>query len=160
MESVKTCLCSIVWRARFFAAIVAAFGCFAGTVRSASRWATLEAIHALENPRNLSRPGPFGELGAYQFRETTWRIHTKAPFAQALNRQTSDQVAILHYDWLKRGLEQARLPVTSYNIALAWNGGLNAVLRGHAPTVAHDYASRAVSLADVFENRAQLATSH
>ena len=159
MESVKTCLLRTFRRTRFFGAIVAAFVGFSGESRAASRWATLEAIHALENPRNLSRPGPFGELGAYQFREMTWRIHTTVPFAQALNRQVSDQVAILHYDWLKRGLEQARLPVTSYNIALAWNGGLNAVRRGSAPSVAHDYASRAVNLADSFESRAQVAAS-
>ena len=140
--------------------MVLAAGFFLNGLSGASRWATLEAIHALENPRNLSRPGPFGELGAYQFRETTWRIHTKVPFAQALDRQMSDQIAIRHYDWLKRGLEQARVPVTSYNIALAWNGGLNAVVRGHAPTVAHDYASRAVNLADAFESRAPLAAAH
>src|SRR2546430_6926225 len=37
-----------------------------------TRQVTLEAIHNLENPRDLTRPGPRGELGAYQFRESTW----------------------------------------------------------------------------------------
>ena len=123
----------------------------AGPVHASIRWATLEAIHHLENPRNLSRPGPAGELGAYQFRSATWRMHTTRPFQQALNREASDVVAVKHYDWLKRGLEKAGLPATPYNIALAWNGGLSAVLAGRAPSIAHDYASRAANLAAVYE---------
>ena len=130
------------------------------TVAKASiRWATLEAIHQLENPNNSARPGPFGELGAYQFRSSTWRMHTKAPFLQALDRQTSDAVAVQHYEWLKRGLEEARLPVTPYNIALAWNGGLSAVIAGSSPRVAHDYAMRAANLTAVFDDSARYAVA-
>ena len=65
-----------------------------GEIRAAGRAATLEAIHHLENPRNLTRPGPRGELGAYQFRVSTWRMHTALPFAAALDRQTSDLIAV------------------------------------------------------------------
>jgi hypothetical protein len=111
------------------------------------RAALLAAIHNLENPRNVTRPGPRGELGAYQFRAATWRMHTTLPFEQALDRETSDSVAVKHYDWLKRGLESARVPATRYNIALAWNGGLAAVIKGRAPSAAHNYAQRAVNLA-------------
>jgi hypothetical protein len=114
---------------------------------SPTRSATLEAIHKLENPRNLTKPGPHGELGAYQFRSTTWRMHTSIPFERALDRAVSDSVAIRHYEWLKRGLEKARIPATPYNIALAWNGGLGAVISGKSPRVAHYYAQRAVNLA-------------
>jgi hypothetical protein len=129
------------------AALLALWSVSATLARAATRWSTLEAIHRLENPRNLTRPGPRGELGAYQFRQATWRMHTKTPFQQALDRETSDRVAVRHYDWLKRGLEQAGLPVTTYNIALAWNGGLAAVIAGTSPHVAHDYAERVVNLA-------------
>ena len=115
-----------------------------------TRWATLEAIHKLENPRNLPRPGPKGELGAYQFRSSTWRMHTKTPFYRAIDRQESDVVAVKHYEWLKRGLEQAGLPATTYNIALAWNGGLSAAIKGRAPRAAHDYAARATNLATIY----------
>ena len=118
-----------------------------------SRWATLEAIHQLENPRNLSTPGPFGELGAYQFREMTWRMHSNSPFVQALDRRASDEVAVKHYEWLKRRLEGAGLPATCYNIALAWNGGLEATVLGRAPAVAHDYADRATNLARALSAR-------
>lgn len=125
--------------------------CFvsATAAHAAGRWATLEAIHHLENPRNLTRPGPFGELGAYQFRVTTWRMHTSIPFSQALDRRTSDIIAVQHYEWLKEKLEAAGKPATPYNIALAWNGGVNAAISGKAPRVAHNYAQRAANLAAV-----------
>lgn len=125
--------------------------------RAATRWATLEAIHHLENPRNSPRPGRHGELGAYQFRASTWRMHTDEPFERALDRATADRIAVKHYEWLKRGLEKARVPATPYNIALAWNGGLDAAIRGRSPRVAHDYAQRATNLAMTLSNRALLA---
>lgn len=84
-------------------------------------------------------------------------MHTKAPFSAALDRHTSDNVAVSHYEWLKRGLEQAHLPVTPYNIALAWNGGLDAVIAGKAPAAAHDYASRVVNFVGVFAPNEPLA---
>lgn len=123
------------------------------------RWAMLKAIHCLENPRNLTRPGPRGELGAYQFREVTWRSYTNEPFLRALDRDMSDFVATRHYEWLKSRLEQARVPATPYNIALAWNGGIAATLRGRAPRTAHDYAQRAANLVAVFEQNATVAAA-
>jgi hypothetical protein len=116
-------------------------------VQAASRSATLEAIHKLENPRNSPRPGKHGELGAYQFRSSTWHMHTTLPFQHALNRETSDEIAIKHYEWIKRGLEVAQVPATPYYIALAWNGGLSAAVSGRSPRIAHDYAERAANLA-------------
>jgi hypothetical protein len=117
------------------------------------REATLEAIHQLENPRNSPKPGARGELGAYQFRVTTWRMHTTLPFRRALERELSDFVAVRHYEWLKRGLERAGMRVSTYNIALAWNGGLEAAIRGRAPRAAHVYADRAANLAASFATR-------
>ncbi|HXD51100.1 MAG TPA: hypothetical protein VN689_04365 [Burkholderiales bacterium] len=126
----------------------------AGTPTAPSRWATLEAIHQLENPHNVTTPGRFGELGAYQFRPSTWRMHTSIPFERALERKISDEVAIKHYEWLKSRLVSAGLPATCYNIALAWNGGVDAVVRGQAPAVAHDYAERASNTAVRLNGRA------
>ena len=74
-------------------------------------------------------------------------MHTNVPFAQAIDRSTSDAVAQKHYDWIRRGLEDANVPATPYNIALAWNGGLSAVISGRSPRAAHDYAERATNLA-------------
>lgn len=125
------------------------FACVVGLtgLRAADRWATLEAIHQLENPRNVSRPGPHGELGAYQFRSATWRMHTSLPFHHALDRRVADVIAVKHYEWLKRGIEAAGMAATPYMIALAWNGGLSGAVSGRAPAAAHDYAARAANLA-------------
>src|SRR5581483_3534765 len=76
-------------------------------VRAADRWETLEAIHWVENPHDSTRIGAHGELGPYQFRQSTWRMHSHRPFYQAVNRQYSDEVAVKHYEWLRGGLEQA-----------------------------------------------------
>lgn len=130
-----------------------------GVARASEQWATLEAIHQLENPRNLTRPGPYGELGAYQFRASTWRMHTAIPFHRANERAVSDNVAVKHYDYLKRGLERAGVPSTPYNIALAWNGGLQAAVSGKSPRVAHDYATRAANLTQVFAARPRVVAS-
>lgn len=111
------------------------------------RWETLQAIHWVENPHNSPRPGPCGELGAYQFRESTWRMHTQVPFRQAIERTHSDAVAVRHYEWIRRGLVRAGLPVTPYNVALAWNGGLAATVRGRVSAATRNYAERVSNLA-------------
>lgn len=141
--------------ARPWAALLALF---VGVVsaEAADRALVLEVIHQLENPRNLTRPGRYGELGPYQFRAATWRMHTNLPFRRALDRSISDQIAIKHYEWLKRGLERARMPATPYNIALAWNGGLSAAITGKAPRRAHDYAQRAANLVAILGQPQQL----
>ncbi len=118
---------------------------------ASERWATLEAIHQLENPGNSDQPGALGELGAYQFREETWKMHTTAPFSRALDRRASDAVAVKHYEWIKSELERRGISATPYRIALAWNGGIRAVFVEHPPAVAVDYASRAANLAEYFQ---------
>jgi hypothetical protein len=117
------------------------------TAKANERRETLQAIHWVENPRDTPRPGPRGELGAYQFRESTWRMHTPAPFSHARDRTVADEVAVRHYEWIGRGLQRAGLPVTSYNVALAWNCGLSATVRGRVPARAHHYAGRVNNLA-------------
>ena len=137
-------------------------GCLPGyalPVQMPDRQATLEAIHQVENPRDLQRAGPAGELGAYQFRRATWQMHTARPFDEALDRQASDEVAARHFEWLRRGLVRGGCEPTIYNIALAWNAGLGAVLRQRAPARSHFYAERVVNLAGEFSGRVQLASA-
>lgn len=120
------------------------------TARADTRSDTLHAIHLVENPRDLTRPGPAGELGAYQFRRETWAQHTTRPFRDALIRAYSDEVALSHYEWLRAGLTRNGLAVTPYNIALAWNAGLTAVVKGRVPRAARLYAERVNNLAEDF----------
>jgi hypothetical protein len=134
-------------RGLFLAGAMLAFGLLVPSpLRASERWETLEAIHWIENPHDSPRPGPFGELGAYQFRESTWRTYTTVPFTQALDRRASDKVAVQHYEWLKHGLVRNGIDVTPYNIALAWNGGLAATVRGSVPAASHDYAERVTNI--------------
>ena len=81
---------------------------FTTRANTAGRAETLEAIHRVENPRDSTKPGRYGELGAYQFRRGTWKMHTKVPFERALDRVESEEVALRHYEWLRRGLERLR----------------------------------------------------
>jgi hypothetical protein len=130
-------------------------GFFALSVRAhaGERWETLQAIHWVENPDDHSTPGPFGELGAYQFRQETWRRYSSRPFRQALNRQASDEVAVKYYESIKANLTRNGIAPTTYNIAMAWNAGVSAVLRDSAPACSHDYASRVNNLASELHSR-------
>lgn len=139
-------------RAPRLAALLPRFLCLAAFLsatlaRPSERWATLEAIHQIENPRNSEEPGRYGEMGPYQFREGTWRMHTLAPFSCAVDRRVSDAVAVKHYNWLKEQIERRGASASPYSIALAWNGGIRAVFSLRPPAAAVDYASRAASLA-------------
>jgi hypothetical protein len=121
--------------------------------RAASRWETLEAIHWIENPHDSPLPGPNGELGPYQFRESTWKMYTRLPFARARDRTASDEIAVRHYEWLKRALVRNGLAPTPFNIGLAWNAGIGAVLRGNAPAASVDYATRVNDLSADLHSR-------
>lgn len=144
-------------RAPLLACVAPVFLAFlSGQAHASERWATLEAIHQLENPGNSAEPGALGELGPYQFREGTWKMHTTAPFSRALDRRSSDAVAVKHYEWIKGELERRGIAATPYRVALAWNGGIRAVFVEHPPSVAVDYASRAANLAAYLE-RSELA---
>jgi hypothetical protein len=142
--------------ARLAAVFVLATVFMGAEARASERWATLEAIHQLENPQDLHSPGRLGELGAYQFREQTWKLHTAAPFSRALDRRSSDAVAVKYYDWIAAQLERHGIAITPYNVALAWNGGIRAAVYNHPPAAAVDYATRAANLAAVFSG-AQIA---
>jgi hypothetical protein len=109
---------------------------------------TLQAINWVENPTNHTRRGSKGELGPYQFRAQTWRMHTRRSFDQAVVRAHADEVAVRHYEWIRRELRGSGIDPSAYNIALAWNSGLGAVLRGEVPTVSYHYAERVANLVE------------
>jgi hypothetical protein len=134
------------------AAFVFSLGATASTARAdtaaPNRDDVLEAIHLVENPTNSMKIGRHGELGPYQFRPTTWRMYTKKPFRLAGNDEESDVVAAKHYDWIKRGLQQEGLEPTPYRIALAWNAGLDATVRGRVSSSSRNYATRVKNLVE------------
>ena len=143
---------------RYVILFLVALAIGSGAAFASERWETLQAINWVENPHNSTKVGPRGELGPYQFRPSTWRMHTKKPFARAVERQAADDVAVRHYEWLKRGLESNGIEATPYNIALAWNAGLDQVVNGRAPAAAYEYASQVNNLVAHLKGR-QLANS-
>lgn len=73
-------------------------------------------------------------------------MHTKEPFKLAVDRDHADMVAVHHYEWIRRGLLQAGIDPNAYNIALAWNSGLGAVVKGRIPQITYNYAQRVENL--------------
>jgi hypothetical protein len=74
-------------------------------------------------------------------------MHTKKPFELAAQREHADEVAVQHYEWLKRGLQSAGIEPTPFNIALAWNAGLDQVINDRVPPAAYAYAEQVANLA-------------
>ena len=131
---------------------------FAHKAGADDRWETLRAINWVENPTNHTKVGRFGELGPYQFRAGTWRMHTKKSFQLATQREVADEVAIKHYEWIKQNLQKAGVDASPFNIAMAWNSGVNNVLKGSVPSVSYDYAERVTNLVHTFKRNAPRAT--
>ncbi|MBI2497279.1 MAG: hypothetical protein HYV75_04935 [Opitutae bacterium] len=126
---------------------------FTSIAGASDRWETLRAINWVENPTNQTGVGRYGELGPYQFRPGTWRMHTDKPFHLAVKREVADEVAVKHYEWIKRTLKQHGVEASVFNIAMAWNCGVEAVLNGRAPTVTYHYAERVTNLVDTLKQR-------
>lgn len=137
--------------------LCSALGAFASGAVASERAETLRAINWVENPTNHTRRGSKGELGPYQFRAQTWRLHTSKSFELAVVREHADDVAVKHYEWIKRGLVDAGIAPTPFNIALAWNSGLGAVQRGRVPTVSYGYAQRVANLVEAQHRQARPA---
>jgi hypothetical protein len=116
------------------------------------RTAFLNGIALLETGTiDVGRPcakiGRRGERSAWQISPEVWREYCEAPFTRASSDgRLAAMVAAAHLEWLRLSLEGKGRPATPYNLALAWNAGLGAVLTGKAPPGAHDYAARAVAL--------------
>lgn len=140
--------CIVAW---ILAMLAALLGC--SRILASERWETLQAINWVENPSNSPKAGPGGELGPYQFRPATWRMYTRKPFALALERQHSDDIAVRHYEWIKRSLLSSGFEPTPFFIALAWNAGIGQVINGRAPASAYQYASQVNNLVGVLKAR-------
>lgn len=139
--------------------LCSALGAAALAAESTERAETLRAINWVENPTNHARRGSKGELGPYQFRSQTWRMHTRKSFQLAVVREDADEVAVKHYEFIRRGLREAGIEPTPFNIALAWNSGLGAVQRGQVPVVSYRYAERVSNLVESQRERRAVAAA-
>lgn len=132
----------------FLALVVVCCGLPATLHASVERAEVLRAINWVENPTNHARRGAHGELGPYQFRAKTWQLHTRKSFNLAVIREHADEIAVKHYEWIKRGLERAGIDPNPFNIAMAWNSGLGSVTNGKVPMVTYNYAERVSNLVE------------
>jgi hypothetical protein len=142
---------------KYAALLVVTLGLASATAFASQRWETLQAINWVENPHDSTKVGPHGELGPYQFRISTWRDYSSKPFACAVIRKDADEVAVMHYDWIKRGLERNGIAATPFNIALAWNAGLSSVVNRSVPAASYAYAEHVNNL--VTKLKSQLAST-
>jgi len=131
--------------ALFAVILITSFGSLA---LASDRWETLRAINMVENPTNQTGYGSKGELGPYQFRSSTWHMYSNKPFRMANDRESADQVAVMHYEWIKEHLMAAGIDANGFNIALAWNCGITAVINGRVPMQTYQYAERVSNLAE------------
>jgi len=81
-------------------------------------------------------------------------MHTSSSFELAENREVANTVAKRHYAWIEAQLLANGIASSPYNVALAWNAGVNAVIRGAIPAVAHDYATRVINIASALPDDA------
>jgi len=86
-------------------------------------------------------------------------MYSRRPFYEAVNREYSDEVAIKHYEWLKEGLANAGIEATPYNIAMAWNAGLDAVIGNRVPSASRAYAEQVRNIAAEVKRNELASTS-
>lgn len=97
------------------------------------------ALRVREGYRGVD--GRLGELGPWQLREITWRQHMAGkPFAMARQEGPARLCAERHIEWLRRELRRIGLPDSVFNVAAAWNAGLDRYTTGRAPERAYLYA--------------------
>jgi hypothetical protein len=107
------------------------------------------ATRGRESGDNPAKIGIRGERGAYQFRYVTWRQYSRLPF-RAAHTAAAELVAHEHFAWIARGLNRRGLAVTPYNLAGAWNAGLDAWVNGRAGPDAREYAAAVAALTQAY----------
>ena len=72
------------------------------------------------------RPGPGGELSAWQITECVWRQHMMPlPFSEAHDPELAHACAVKHVRWLVAQIERHSLVVTPQRVATAWHFGIS-----------------------------------
>jgi hypothetical protein len=113
--------------------------------------ALLRAIRERETGNRWDGPpGKLGELGAYQFRKETWMELSKEPHSSARNPKIGNKVAGMFLNKIKDAYERHGIPITAYNCALAWNGGISSVVSNRVTPAAKNYAQAVHNLTGAF----------
>jgi type VI protein secretion system component VasK len=91
--------------------------------------------------------GKYGERSRYQFTGATWHSYssmsfTSASCTDAISLAEQQHVAEKHLAWLQKNLPRP----TVKRLAMAWNAGRGAVMRGEISAATKDYAERVHNL--------------
>lgn len=118
----------------------------ATTANAYDRPRFLQSVGSVESRNRYWVVGPCGEVTQFQLMPRIWRFHTSAP----ISRASSDPaigltVASRHLKQLETELRAFGLPVTPYNLALAWRAGSPAVASNRTSAAQRDHAQRIVN---------------
>lgn len=122
------------------------------------RGTQLAAMSEIESGNNPNKVGRAGELGPYQMGYAAWRQHTRVSFRLARNPEVARTVAERHYDWIVKEFRRHGIEPTAYNVALAWNAGVSAVLSGRYTADSVDHALRVRNTYEDLSSRRRLLT--
>ncbi len=105
----------------------------------------LQSVGSVESRNRYWVVGPCGEVTQFQLMPRIWRFHTSLPISRASDPAIGLTVAQRHLSQLERELRVLGVPVTPYNLALAWRAGSPAVAANTASASQRDHAQRIVN---------------
>ncbi|HWA28095.1 MAG TPA: hypothetical protein VG734_20760 [Lacunisphaera sp.] len=110
------------------------------------------ALAQVETPHGVPvQPGPAGETGRWQLTAAV-RRDRGAEIVARKEEVTDEAIATAHVLWLQdQLLRNGRAPIL-FNVALAWNCGLEQTLRGQAPVRSFDFARRVLTVTVEIQN--------
>jgi hypothetical protein len=101
----------------------------------------VDALRERETGNRPVRDGAAGERGPWQITGRVWSLQMPGkPFAQARQYGPARACAVKHVRWLAAQLQARGVHASAFNLALAWNAGLEGATRGRAPERAYEYA--------------------
>lgn len=110
--------------------------------------AILWAIAQVETPAGVPlAPGPAGESGRWQLTRAVRMDRAKD--LKAVGAAVNDEaLARAHLLWLEREFRKIGVKPSPFQLALAWNAGFGAALRGEVQPRHYDFAWRVSNLVE------------
>lgn len=104
------------------------------------------ALACIETPHGVpEQPGPAGETGRWQLTPAV-RADRGAELRARGEVVTDEALAEAQVLWLQRELQRRGAAPLLFNVALAWNCGLDRTLSGQAPERSYDFARRTMTV--------------